>query len=559
MRNNLPVTDIEYELREGQSLVSKTDTKGRITYANPSFIETSGFNEEELIGKAHNIVRHPDMPEEAFADMWSTLQSGMPWTGMVKNRRKNGDYYWVLANVTPIMESGRITGYMSVRTKPSREQINAAAILYRDIKNRTAVGIAIKHGVVIKTGLAGKFAAIGRLPLSLKLGLGMGFSVAMMLVALLVGQAGVIPGAARWSVLANLLAIGTVFYLWRTLHTMVVLPLKTAMQAACAIAAGDLSVVRFSSTRHDDMGLLLQALQQMNVNMQAMIGDVRTNVESITTATADIASGNMDLAQRTETQAASLEKTASSMEELSSTVRQNADGAAQANELAVSASAIAGKGGQVVGRVGLTMSEISASARKIVDIIGLIDSIAFQTNILALNAAVEAARAGEQGKGFAVVAAEVRNLAQRSAGAAKEIKSLIEDSVEKVNEGNRLVEDAGHTMDEIVLSVKRVNDIIGEISTASKEQSAGIIEVNQAISHLDAVTQQNTALVEQTAAAAFGLKDQVSRLSQAVSLFKLRHENTLTNLAALPSVKVLSFQGRNVASENNTEKYIAKA
>jgi methyl-accepting chemotaxis protein len=248
---------------------------------------------------------------------------------------------------------------------------------------------------------------------------------------------------------------------------------------------------------------------------------VRSGTETIATASTEIASGNLDLSSRTEQQASALEETASSMEELTSTVKQNADNARQANQLAQSASEVALRGGAVVADVVRTMGSINASAGKIVDIIGVIDGIAFQTNILALNAAVEAARAGEQGRGFAVVASEVRSLAQRSASAAKEIKALIGDSVDKVGEGSRLVNQAGATMDDIVTSVKRVTDIMGEITMASREQEAGIEQINQAISEMDAVTQQNAALVEEAAAAAQSLQDQSGKLAEVVGVFRL--------------------------------------
>jgi methyl-accepting chemotaxis protein len=259
----------------------------------------------------------------------------------------------------------------------------------------------------------------------------------------------------------------------------------------------------------------------MNSSLVKIVGDVRTGTDSMASASSQIASGNLDLSSRTEEQASSLEETASSMEEMTSTVKQNADNARQANQLAASASEVALRGGSVVAQVVDTMSSINESSKKIVDIIGVIDGIAFQTNILALNAAVEAARAGEQGRGFAVVASEVRNLAQRSAAAAKEIKGLIGDSVEKVDLGARLVEQAGTTMDEIVDSVKRVTDIMSEITCASQEQTSGIEQINQAISQMDQVTQQNAALVEEAAAAAESLQEQAGALAQVVSVFKL--------------------------------------
>ncbi len=297
-------------------------------------------------------------------------------------------------------------------------------------------------------------------------------------------------------------------------------PLVKAVEAAQSVAAGDLRTTITVST-DDETGQLLQALKDMTGSLQNIVAQVRGGAETIALASGEIARGNLDLSSRTEQQAGAIEETASSMEEITSTVQQNADNARQANQLAISACDVAAKGGRMVEQVVGTMASISESSRKIVDIISVIDGIAFQTNILALNAAVEAARAGEQGRGFAVVAGEVRNLAQRSATAAKEIKELIGDSVQRVDAGNRLVGETGATMGEIVTSVRRVMDIIGEISTASAEQGAGIAQVNMAVSEMDTATQQNAALVEEAAAAAESLREQTLALNQVVSVFKL--------------------------------------
>jgi len=298
-------------------------------------------------------------------------------------------------------------------------------------------------------------------------------------------------------------------------------PLTQAVRVAKTVAAGDLTSHIDLVQSNDETGELLHALREMNESLVRIVGEVRSGAETITTASSEIAHGNMDLSSRTESQAGSLEETASSMEELTSTVKQNADNAFQANGLAQAASEVAVKGGDVVLQVVETMGSINASSRKIVDIIGVIDSISFQTNILALNAAVEAARAGEQGRGFAVVAAEVRTLAQRSASAAKEIKSLIDNSVHQVEVGSKLVNLAGDTMTEVVTSIRRVTDIMAEITAASREQSQGIEQVNRAVMEMDDVTQQNAALVEEAAAAASSLQDQAVNLSQVVSVFKL--------------------------------------
>ena len=297
-------------------------------------------------------------------------------------------------------------------------------------------------------------------------------------------------------------------------------PLGEATASVNRTAEGDLSQ-RLQSDRRDEFGDLLRAIGRMQDALRGLVGRVRQSSDSIGTASSEIASGNQDLSTRTEQAASNLQQTAASMEQLTGTVRQSADAARQANQLASSAAEVAERGGSVVSQVVATMDEINTSSRKIADIIGTIDGIAFQTNILALNAAVEAARAGEQGRGFAVVAAEVRSLAQRSAEAAKEIKALIGASVDKVDSGSKLVADAGSTMTEIVASVKRVTDVLGEISAASSEQSDGIGQVNTAVTQLDQMTQQNAALVEQSAAAATSLKEQAAQLAQVVGSFKL--------------------------------------
>ncbi|MCX7220746.1 MAG: methyl-accepting chemotaxis protein, partial [Burkholderiales bacterium] len=341
------------------------------------------------------------------------------------------------------------------------------------------------------------------------------------------------------------LALGIVsFFVVRTIWQQLGGEPEYAREIAAAVAAGDLSM-QIEMDDKDDKSLLA-ALREMQDRLKNMVSDIKISAETIKVASGEIASGNSDLSSRTESQASSLEETASSMEGLTDTVKQNADNARQASKLVETASNVAVKGGEVVSQVVATMTDINQSSKKIVDIISVIDGIAFQTNILALNAAVEAARAGEQGRGFAVVASEVRNLAQRSAAAAKEIKTLIGDSVDKVHAGSQLVDQAGQTMDEIVASVKRVSDIMNEITSASQEQSAGIQEISMAIGQMDEMTQQNSALVEQAAAAAESLEEQADHLTQSLEVFKLstaggsmqaQAQASVRRAAASPQVK----------------------
>lgn len=858
MKINLPVTHKEIELKDTCSIVSKTDLKGLITYVNRDFLEISGYSEQELIGKNHNIVRHPDMPPAAFEDLWNTVKAGKPWNGLVKNRCKNGDYYWVEANVAPVRENGQIVGYMSVRSKVTRNQIEGIEPVYR----------RMLAGEVTKVSVVTRFAsAIGNAPMFLKVLAAMALPISAITgFALLAMPAMVNPFTiAGIGVVAGLIAS---FLLSRTIVT----PLQRAIQYINAMASGELQL-KIDTNSNNEAGKMIQALKSMQIkvgfdvndarkiaeetmrlqvgldnsttgvtfsdnnhclqyinksakdlwqgmsvevlkrhkdfsindligkkisqyfeteaaraafsenfsapktmnmamygyqleltivpvisdkgeflglmtqwvdrtaeviaekevarlvdeavagklservnlsilpngfildtgkginhildavinplnmaasyvenfargtipakitdsyngdfniiknnlnacidalnllvtdaNMLALaaqdnkmdaradatkhLGDyrkvvegvngtldtvmqktaadaaekakeshaleaaveetqgvieaaksgdlsnrvsldgktgaiaslcdgvnalmdqmtkvivqVRESGETINTAAGEIASGNNDLSSRTEQQASSLEETAASMEELASTVKNNAENAKQANQLAIAASGIAVKGGKVVSEVVTTMSAINSSAKKIEDIISVIDGIAFQTNILALNAAVEAARAGEQGRGFAVVAGEVRNLAQRSASAAKEIKELITDSVSKTAEGTKQVETAGNTMQEIVASVQRVTDIMGEISAASIEQSAGINQVNTAVTSMDEVTQQNAALVEQAAAAAESLVEQAVSLIETVNVFKLNGETKLLKKTTSRSLAPLS-------------------
>jgi aerotaxis receptor len=515
MRNNQPVTQQEYEYPSSQMLVSATDLTGRIEYCNPAFIAVSGYSKEELIGQPHNLIRHPDMPREAFADLWTTIRSGRPWTALVKNRRKNGDHYWVQASVTPVVEKGTVVGYLSVRVKPSREAVRAADALYARIREGKSRSHKLHRGTVVRTGLAGRLQATMRLPVATRAAFGYALAPLALLLTGLAAWNGT-PPLAFWIAFGVTALISVVS--WQLLARHLAEPMRDMSGFATRLAAGDLTT-DLVIARHDDLGEVLQALNQLKANLAAIVSDVRSQITGMLDAAREISSGNVDLARRTELQAASLEETAATMDQLTTTVQANADASVRALDLAKDAQAAAAVGGKIAGQVEQTMAGITAASKRIADITGVIDGIAFQTNILALNAAVEAARAGEAGRSFAGVAGEVRTLAQRCAASSKEIKSVVEASVTEIAQGTELVARTTSQMRVIDEAVSRVSSIIVEVANASSEQAEGIRQVNQAVTHLDGATQQNATLVEQAAATAQRLAEQADVLDEAVRLF----------------------------------------
>ncbi|WP_224421047.1 PAS domain-containing methyl-accepting chemotaxis protein, partial [Modicisalibacter tunisiensis] len=660
MRDNQPVTQRERLLDDDHYLITRTDLKGRITYANQAFIEVSGYERDELIGAPHSIVRHPDMPEAAFANLWETIQAGDSWRGLVKNRCKNGDHYWVDASVTPILEDDKLLGYASVRVKALAEECERAERVYAALREGRLRRYTLQQGRIVRRGLLGRLRRIrlrslqGRLAgmvlLSLVLlaaGGGLGlygidaasertqalqrdgledvarlqqigqlatrgsqmlsnndrmtlmdqrFEFAKRLETIIqrvetvwknYSERGVnqTPRAQAFGrqletfleedlgkivtafsgkdafdafvalrdsletlqkdsdalgesingliqakqavarkmasqaqaqrdrmmiIQAALLGTGLVLLIVMGVLSMraVRRPIRESKQFTLQIASGNLGAT-LPSRRKDEIGELMAALDVMRKSLGSIVRDVDRSVAVVRPASRDIAAGNEDLSSRTEQQASSLEETASSMEEMTATVKQNAANAREASGLAGDAASTVRESGEVMGQVVDTMGRITDSSRKVSEIIGVIDSIAFQTNILALNASVEAARAGEQGRGFAVVAGEVRNLASRSAEAAKEIRALIDGSAQEIDGGAELVKRAERSIEGVVSSVLKVNDIMGEIASASDEQTRGIEQINQAVAQMDEVTQQNAERVQTSARAARELDEQV--------------------------------------------------
>ena len=513
MRQNLPVTQREFDFPEHATLLSTTDVHSHVAYANEAFLAVSGFTAEEIMGQPHNLVRHPDMPQQAFADMWATLKAGTSWTALVKNRRKDGDHYWVRANATPVMREGRLVGYMSVRTKPTRDEVQTCEALYARFVRGEQGSRAFHKGLIVRTGLARLLS--WRQTASLRSRLVQPMALLWLLVSAMAALLQTWDQALITSAkLAGVLAL-TAWWL----DGQVVRPLQRVLRQAQAVAAGSPGSNE-QLDRVDEIGMLMRNVNQAGLNLRALLDDVSAQIDGLTGVSQEITRGNRQLSDRTEQAASSLEETAASMEQMTSSVTSTSQTAEQASALAEKASQAATQGGQVVGDVVRTMDEISGSARRITDIISVIDGIAFQTNILALNAAVEAARAGEQGRGFAVVAGEVRSLAQRSAEAAKEIKTLITDSTERVEQGQHLTAQAGRAMESIQREAQSVTRMIADISRSAKEQSVGIVQVGAAVSQLDQMTQQNAAMVVNNSRASEALGSRAERLQQAVSAFR---------------------------------------
>ncbi|TDP19387.1 methyl-accepting chemotaxis sensory transducer with Pas/Pac sensor [Enterobacter sp. AG326] len=498
------VTQNEYPLDDDTTLMSTTDVHSYITHANDTFVQVSGYQLDELTGQPHNMVRHPDMPKAAFADMWYTLQQGEPWSGIVKNRRKNGDHYWVRANAVPMVRRGQVTGYMSIRTKATAEEIAAVEPLYRAL-NDGSCKKRVHKGLVVGKGWLGKLPAM---PLRWRVRCVMAALFAVLAATLVATSAGWIPLAAA----ALVMLLGTLLF-----EQQIVSPVENVARQALKVATGERNSVQHLN-RSDELGLTLRAVGQLGLMCRWLINDVSSQVVSVRDGSDRLAQGNEDLNDRTRQTVANVQQTVATMNQMAASVQSNSETAAEVDKLSVAASSAATKGGNAMQTVVKTMDDIADSTQRIGSITSLINDIAFQTNILALNAAVEAARAGEQGKGFAVVAGEVRHLASRSASAANDIRKLIDASASKVQSGSEQVHAAGRTMDDIVEQVKNVTQLIAQISHATSEQATGLSELTRAVAELDSITQKNADLVEESAHISAMVKHRAGRLKDAVTV-----------------------------------------
>lgn len=525
MRINKPTINREVELKDEDFLISRTDLQGKITYANPGFIKISGYTRDELFGENHNVVRHPDMPPAAFADLWQSLKEGKLWTGVIKNRSKDGGFYWVRANVSPCYQEGELIGYTSVRTKPSRTEIEMAMKIYADFNSSGPNRFRLKGGIVSENSLAASIKAA--IPNGIRARLASMTALSTALLGLSAGLghigAGLSDEAARLSMANYQIALavagaGSLILIGRSISNSIIKPIKDCILFSSQLAAGNLAA-ELKGAEDPDLKPVTDILDTIRKSMVSISDDINHSIDLFANSASNITSGNVDLSARTEQQAAALQQTAASMEEITSTVIANSGSAKQATELSDQASNIVSTSGAVMGQVVDSMGKISASSKKMAEHIETIDKIAFKTNILALNASVEAARAGEQGRGFAVVATEVRSLAGLSASAAKEIRELIAASSLEIGNGELLVKQAEMSIEGAVEAVARVNNIITEISAASHEQSIGISQVNEAVAQMDMVTTQNAALVQDVSGISKNLEAQVTDVELSIAIF----------------------------------------
>ena len=509
-----------YDFDERLLLMSTTDKRGRITHCNAAFEQVSGYSKAELMGQPHNIVRHPDMPPEAFKDLWATIGHGRTWQGMVKNLRKDGRYYWVRAYVTPMMQGGKPVGYMSVRTHATPQEIEEAEALYARLaaeRHHPRPSLTLHGGRVRPSGWRNQWGKLQRASLTQRLA---AWQLPALVLALLFPVMG---WTAPWqlalqAVLLLTLCAGALAYF----HSKVTQPLRTAQELASQIASGHLAAPLPRTLPPHPAGLLLERLRQIHINLRAIISDAKEEIDGFNSLARSLTSGAEHLAARTDRQAQDLQETASAMEELMQTVAQSQQEAQEIQHQTRHGTDLATNSGQVMQAASSQVQGLRQSSQQMGQIISTIESIAFQTNILALNAAVEAARAGEQGRGFAVVASEVRALAQHSAKAAGEIRQLIARSTQDIGDSATQIQQASLTIAETVQAVQSISSHVHTMVTATAEQSAGLAQINAALSDLDQVTQDNARVAEEYAASARQMDSNTSVLRRTLEVFYLK-------------------------------------
>ncbi|KFJ11279.1 sensory box protein [Delftia acidovorans] len=518
MRRNVYVTQREYPLSEGETLLSVTDLKGRIVYANDAFIRVSGFEAAELYGKAHSIVRHPDMPAAAFADMWSTIQRGLPWSALVKNRRKNGDHYWVRANASPIRHAGAVVGYLSVRTRPEPREVQQHAALYEQI-NAGVRSLGLHRGFPVGRGAVGALQRWWRFrPLAWRV-------QAVVAGLWLLGSAGLWSPALQASAVP-LAQVWPAWLIWslacvaagQWLRSRLLMPLAALRGQAQAVASGQQTDARFLQ-RTDEIGAIGSAVRQTGLNLVSLVGDIQGKSDQVRRCALAVQQGSTELSDRTEAAAASLEQSAQAMQALASAIERSSAQAGEAAARARHGVDMAGRSSRMVVQLDQGMRGVAQTSDQVGQISSLIDGIAFQTNLLALNAAVEAARAGEHGKGFAVVADEVRGLSQRSAHAARQIKALIEASQQQVAQSCAMAREVGEAMLAVQADMREQLVLAEGMQAASQAQAGGVQQVQAAVQQLEQMTQHNAALARNTIGHAQLLAGQAQALEAAASVF----------------------------------------
>ncbi|MGM3175076.1 methyl-accepting chemotaxis protein [Dickeya lacustris] len=513
MRKNYPVSQRQYSLDANTKLMSVTTPDSHITYANSDFIKVSGYEPEELMNQPHNLIRHPDMPPSAFADMWNTLKAGKIWCGVVKNRRKNGDHYWVRSSTTPLKRDGKLIGYMSVRTAATADEIHQAQALYDKVNTGQLRHQAFQNGLLVYTGPLKWLSMFKTMALRWRIRSYFGL---LGLLPLAIAFALLPKSALAFSLFATLMVCAGLLCELLVLH--IAKPTEQVLAQAMRSASGQANSL-VALNRADEIGMLMRAVNQSGMNFRTFVDDVNINLQELKGACGEIAQGNSILAECCEKTEESLQQTAASVEQLNATIKSNADASLRASQYAEDVNQVVNVGEQAVSEVASTMETITRASERITDIISVLDNLSFQTNILAINAAVEAAHAGEQGKSFAVVASEVRSLAQRSAASAKDIAGLIDNTLTSIRTGDQQVSHTNRSMNNILVKVQEVTQLMNGISQATKEQSQGLQQINDAVNRIDELTHQNTALASQSHSATDHLQQQIANMAQAVSVF----------------------------------------